>query len=75
MLQPRHIVRFSECQYYNINHDEDWIRLMATTTKGSYYVELPTGSSKDIRENRAKFKERVMEALEARLDPQELELG
>ena len=70
-----YVVRFSEFDFYNINEDEDWVRFMATMDKGSYFAEVPRGTSRVFRENRAKFKEAVIEAIKDGLDPQELEIG
>ena len=69
-----YIVRFSEFDFYNINHDEDWVRFLATMDKGSYFTEVPRVSARVFRENRAKFKEAVIEAIKDGLNPQELEL-
>lgn len=69
-----HIVRFTEVGRYDINQDCEVTRFVATTSKGSYHVEVPTGTSKDVRENMAKFKEKVMEALESNKDPCEVTL-
>ena len=66
------VIRFSEYEYYNINHDEDWVRFMATVDKGSYYCEVPRVSSQVFRENRQKFKEAVIECLENSIDPCEV---
>ena len=68
------IVRFSEYEYYNINQDEDWVRFMATTSKGTYFTEVPRESSRIYRENKDKFKQKVMDYLTSNLDPCELNL-
>lgn len=69
---PEAIVRFSEAQRYDINQDCDVTRFVATTPKGSYHVEIPTVSSKNLREKRSRFKERVMELIQSDLDPCEV---
>lgn len=68
------IVRFSEFEWYDINHDEDWVRFMATVTNGSYFSEVPRGTARVFRENRAKFKEMTLEAIRSCIRPGEIEL-
>ena len=68
------IVRFTEAERYDINQDCEVTRFVATTSKGSYHVEIPTVSSKNLREKRVKFKEKVMEAIQSDLDPCEVAL-
>lgn len=75
ILAPEIVVRFSEYEYYNINHDQDWVRFMATTTKGTYFAERARVSAMSYRENRQAFREKVMEALQAGIDPKEIDLG
>lgn len=65
-------IRFTEVIRYDINQDCEVVRFVATTSKGSYHVEIPTVNSKSLRENRAKFKERVFEAIESNRDPCDL---
>jgi hypothetical protein len=69
-----HVIRFQEFEYYNINEDEDWVRLTATMTKGSYWAEVPRGTFKDFRENRDKFKAKVIDLLSSAVDPCEVSL-
>lgn len=69
-----HVVRFQEFEYYNINEDEDWVRFTATMDKGSYYAEVPRGTSKSFRENRDKFKAKVIDYLASAVDPCEVDL-
>jgi hypothetical protein len=69
-----YIVRFTDYTYYNINEDEDWVRFMGTTDKGSYYSEVPWVSSRVFRENREKFKEKTIECLSSCITPCQIEL-
>lgn len=71
-----HVIRFQEFEYYNINEDEDWVRFTATMTKGSYYAEVPLGSARVFRENRDKFKAKVIDLLSSAVavDPCEVSL-
>lgn len=68
------IVRFSEYEYYNINHDEDWVRFMGTTDKGSFFSEAPRGTFSHYREQKQEFKDKVYEAMNTNTDPMEIEL-
>lgn len=67
-------IRFQEFEYYDINYDEDWVRFTATMEKGSYYAEVPRGTFKDFRENRDKFKAKVIDYLANQVDPCEVNL-
>ena len=69
-----HIVRFSEFEYYNINQDEDWVRFLATTDKGSYFAERPMVSARVLREDRDKFKARVVDCIASCINPCEVDL-
>lgn len=69
------IVRFHEFEYYDINHDEDWVRFTATVSKGSYYAEAPRGTFKDFRQNRDKFKAIVVDYIDQEVDPCEVQLN
>ena len=67
-------IRFQEFEWYNINQDEDWVRFTATMTKGSYYAEVPKVSARVFRENRDKFKAKVIDYLASQVDPCEISL-
>lgn len=67
-------VRFHEFEWYNVNEDEDWVRFTATVSKGSYFAEVPRGTFKDFRENRDKFKAKVIDYLSSAVDPCEVQL-
>ena len=67
-------VRFQEFEWYNVFEDEDWVRFTATMDKGSYFSEVPRGTYKDFRENRDKFKAKVMDYLVNAVDPCEVML-
>ena len=68
-------VRFSEVERYDINIDREVIMFMATTDRGSYFIEVPIEGAKSVRENRHDFKEIVMECIEEGIEPCEVELG
>jgi len=68
------VIRFQEFEYYNINEDEDWVRFTATMNKGSYYAEAPRVSARVFRENRDKFKAKVIDYLASQVDPCEITL-
>lgn len=68
------VVRFSEYEYYNIFEDEDWVRFMATTSKGTYFMERPRTSAMIYRENKEAFKTKALEAIQSGIDPKELDL-
>jgi hypothetical protein len=69
-----YVIRFQEFEYYNINLDEDWVRFTATMDKGSYYAEVPRVSARVFRENRDKFKAKVIDFLASSVDPCEIYL-
>ena len=68
------VIRFQEFEYYNINEDEDWVRFTATLDKGSYYAEVPRVSARVFRENKDKFKAKVIDYLASQVDPCEISL-
>ena len=67
-------VRFHEFEWYNVNEDEEWVRFTATVDKGSYFSEVPRGTFKDFRENRDKFKAKVIDCLASSVNPCEIPL-
>lgn len=68
-------VRFWEHERYDINLDADVIMLVATTPKGSWSTEFPVESASKTRERSEAFKTYVVGALQAGLEPCEVEIG
>lgn len=67
-------VRFNECTRYDINIDSDVMLFMATTNKGSYYVEVPIEGALKLRENRQQFKDKAVELIQRGVNPCQVEL-
>lgn len=68
-------VRFWEHERYDINLDADVIRLVATTPRGSWSSEFQVQGPAKTREKREAFKTYVVGALQAGLEPCEVEIG
>ena len=68
-------VRFWEAERYDINRDADVIMLAATTPTGTWWAESERESPAKDREKREAFKTYVAGALQAGLDPCEVEIG
>lgn len=69
------IVRFSEYTRYDITQDCEVVRFMGSTLTGSYHTELVCPTSRHLRENRTKFKEKVIDLMESGKSPQEISLA
>jgi hypothetical protein len=67
-------VRFLENQHYDINQDCEVVVLMAMTSKGSYFAEVPLEEGRALREARQKFKEVAIECIQNDIDPCEVDL-
>ena len=68
------IVRFQEWQHYDMNIDDEVCQFMATTPTGTWHSTVPVSTSKDMRENREAFKTYVLGALQAGLQPCEVNI-
>ena len=68
-------VRFLETQSYDISKDCEVVRLMATTSLGTYYADVELESPKTLREMRKSFKEAAIEMIQSGQQPCEMELG
>jgi hypothetical protein len=66
-------VRFYETDEYDLYLDEEFVRLMATTSGGTFYSEVPSDST--LGPNRRKFREKVLELMQEGLDRGEVDLG
>ena len=67
--------RFVENQYYDAFRDEEVVRLMAITNKGTWHCEVPADNSASLRANRHMFREYVLQAMKMNQEPQEVTLG
>jgi hypothetical protein len=68
-------VRFSESERYDINIDAEVVRMMATTSLGSYHADVVLDSASTMREARKNFKDRVVDRIQQGIPPCEIELG
>jgi len=68
-------VRFSEVQGYDINQDCETVRFIATTGRGSFFADTALVSSRVLREDRERFKDTVLEAMQNGHDGGEIDLG
>jgi hypothetical protein len=68
-------VRFSESERYDINIDAEVVRMMATTSRGSYHAEVVLDTTGTMREARRQFKDRVVDRIQQGIAPCEIELG
>lgn len=73
-MAARLIVRFSETQGYDINHDEDVVRFMAMTSSGSFWADVFVEGPRGLREDRERFKQQVVELIQAGATPCYVEL-
>lgn len=69
-MAQRVIVRFSECEGYDINRDAMTCRFMATTAHGSFWTEVEVEGPRGLRNDRQAFKDQVVELIRAGADPQ-----
>ena len=74
-MTETYFVRFWETERYDINLDTEVVRLVATTPKGSWHSEFPNDGAGKVRERREAFKTYVVGALQAGLEPCEVEIG
>ena len=69
------IVRFTEHQAYDITHDAEVCRFMATTSSGSYWADVFVEGPRSLRADREEFKSTVVELIQAGSPPQYIELN
>ena len=69
------IVRFNEYQRYDIQQDCEVVRFMGVTDGGTFHTEVPMRSTRQLRETRNNFKERVIELMQDGREPCEVTLG
>ncbi len=74
-MAPRVIVRFTETQQYDINYDEDVVRFMATTSSGSFWADLFLEGPRSLRQDRERFKQQVVELIQAGSAPCYIDLN
>lgn len=68
------IVRFNQLgPSYDINLDADTVTFMATTDRGSYWTTFVADGARSVREIKARFKERCIEAIQRGETPREIE--
>lgn len=67
-------VRFTEQQSYDINRDCEVVRFMATMSSGSFWADTPLEGPRMLRQDRNKFKETVVELIQAGQPPCEIVL-
>ena len=59
------IVRFSEATRYDIQKDCEVVLFMAHTKGGTFHTETPLGTTRQLREKRTTFKDKVVELIES----------
>ncbi len=64
-------VSFSEFAYYDIDADAEVVKLMGTTGRGTYELEVLAKSAGYLRAWRNKFKEQVVDWMEKGVMPWE----
>lgn len=69
------LVRYSEVQRYDPLKDAEVVRLVATTEKGSFHIEVALDGPGALRRDRTAFKERVVEYIREGANPCEVSLG
>lgn len=72
-MQPL-IVRFQEYQEYNIGVDEQYVRFTGVTNRGSYHAYVPVGRASMLRDNRKRFREKVIAFMQEGQEPCEVEM-
>ena len=72
--QPKIAVRFTEYERYDIMQDCDTVVFMATFDKGSFFTEVPNLSARQVREQRAIFRDRAIECMRDGVSPQRIQL-
>ena len=68
-------VRFSEHLRYDVTQDCDVVLMMATTERGSYWMEVPSMGPVGLRQMRQDFKDGVVQCITNGQPPCELEMG
>lgn len=68
------IVRFNEWQEYNISVDEPFVRFTGVTNRGSFHAYVPVGRASSLRDNRKRFREKVIACMQEGRDPCEIEM-
>jgi len=66
------VVNFHEHEYYDIKLDEHVITFIATTSKGSYFMEMVDNGARSRRQARKEFKDATIGLIQAGDPPCEL---
>ncbi len=69
------IVRFNEYTRYDITQDCEVVRFVGVTDGGTFHTEIPVKGSRQLRESRNVFKDRVIELMQDGANPCEVRLG
>lgn len=59
------IVSFTEATRYDIQKDCEVVLFMAHTNGGTFHTETPLGTTRQLREKRSSFKDKVIELIES----------
>ncbi len=70
-MTETYFLSIREYQYYDINLDAQVVRLMATSTSGTWHAVVPVDSARKLRERREAFKTYVLGCIQAGLEPHE----
>ena len=68
-------VRFQEYQEYSMDRDAQVVRLLATTGTGTWHAQVTLEGAAKLRERRQAFKDYVLGAMAAKLEPCEVTIG
>jgi len=69
------VVRFNEYTRYDITKDCDVVRFVGVTDGGSFHTEIPVKGSRNLRESRNVFKEKVIDLMGSGATPCEVSIG
>jgi hypothetical protein len=67
--------RFEEWHRYDIQIDEQVVRLLGITGTGTYSGEFAAESAADLRDKRKRFREYVLECLDKGVEPHEVDIA
>lgn len=68
-------IRFHEYEWYDVAQDHELVRLMATTSVGTWHATVPLTTSAELREDREAFKTYVLQSMTLGNPPCEVTIG
>ena len=67
-------LRMEEWHRYDIDSDQQVVRLLGITGVGTFTAEFGVGSSQELREKRKSFREYVLECMDKGIAPHEVSM-